>query len=137
MEILKYAAFTTDPLGGNPAGVILDAVGLSDAQMQTIAAEVGFSESAFMTDRIDNTIRVRYFSPLAEVPFCGHATIAAAVAHAEHFGAGQLIFDTNAGKVTISSDTDASGAISATLVSVAPRTKELSTLDLEALLDAL
>jgi PhzF family phenazine biosynthesis protein len=137
MEILKYAAFTNGPLGGNPAGVVLDAGGLSDEQMQAIAAQIGFSETAFMTSREGETIRVRYFSPLAEVPFCGHATIAAAVAHAKRFGAGELVFDTNAGQVTTSSETDATGATAATLVSVAPRTKELTSKDLDALLIAL
>lgn len=137
MDILKYAAFTKDPCGGNPAGVVIDASELSDEQMQTTAAQIGFSETAFMTSRNGDTIRVRYFSPLAEVAFCGHATIAAAVAHGERFGTGELIFDTNAGKVVASSERDASGSTAATLVSVAPRTKELTAQDLEALLTAL
>ena len=46
-EILRYAAFTRDGEGGNPAGVILDATGLDAPQMLAIAAEVGYSESAF------------------------------------------------------------------------------------------
>jgi len=79
--VLRYAAFTTDASGGNPAGVVLDARGLDDQTMQAIAAEVGYSETAFLTDRA-----VRYFSPKAEVPFCGHATIATAVARAELIG---------------------------------------------------
>ena len=48
MEILRYAAFTTVPDGGNPAGVVLDATDASDAEMQRVAAEVGYSETAFM-----------------------------------------------------------------------------------------
>ena len=51
-EILEYAAFTTDPAGGNPAGVVLDASGLDDAQMLAIAAELGHSESAFVTGAV-------------------------------------------------------------------------------------
>ena len=48
-EILRYAAFTDTPEGGNPAGVVLDASGLDDAEMQAIAADVGYSETAFVT----------------------------------------------------------------------------------------
>src|SRR5688572_20352815 len=48
-EILRYAAFTDRPNGGNPAGVVLDAAGLDDEAMQRIAAEVDFSETAFVT----------------------------------------------------------------------------------------
>ena len=75
-EILRYAAFTDRPGGGNPAGVVLDASGLDDAAMQTIAAEVGYSETAFATEAPDGALTVRYFTPKTEVTFCGHATIA-------------------------------------------------------------
>ena len=74
--ILRYTAFTDTPEGGNPAGVVLDASALSDAEMQQIAADLGYSESAFVTARADGEYDVRYFSPAMEVPFCGHATIA-------------------------------------------------------------
>ncbi len=79
-EILRITAFTDDPNGGNPAGVVLDATGLSDGEMLGIAKELGFSESSFVTARADGDFDVRYFSPDMEVPFCGHATIATAVA---------------------------------------------------------
>jgi len=64
-EILRYAAFTVDGKGGNPAGVVLDASGLDAAQMQAIATEVGDSETAFLlaTDTRPNVYDVRYFSP--------------------------------------------------------------------------
>ncbi|HEY5821046.1 MAG TPA: PhzF family phenazine biosynthesis isomerase, partial [Propionibacteriaceae bacterium] len=75
-EILHYAAFTQHGSGGNPAGVVLDAGGLEDVEMQSIAADLGYSETAFLWPRADepNVYDVRYFSPLREVPFCGHAT---------------------------------------------------------------
>ena len=82
-EILRFAAFTDDPTGGNPAGVVLDADRLVDAEMLRIAAEVGFSETAFVTGRRGDPgadLRIRYFSPRARVDFCGHATVATAVA---------------------------------------------------------
>ena len=51
--VLRYSAFTTDPSGGNPAGVVLDARGLSDDAMQRIAADVGYSETAFLLPRAE------------------------------------------------------------------------------------
>jgi PhzF family phenazine biosynthesis protein len=79
--VLRYSAFTDNPAGGNPAGVVLDARGMTEAAMLAAAAEVGYSESAFLTPR-DNAREydVRFYSAVAEVPFCGHATIASAVA---------------------------------------------------------
>ncbi len=61
--ILRYTAFTDSPEGGNPAGVVLDASALSDERMQEIAAELGYSETAFATARDDGGYDVRYFSP--------------------------------------------------------------------------
>ena len=70
--------------------------------MQRIAAEVNYSETAFLPPRADepNVYDVRYFAPLQEVPFCGHATIASAVALAEREPAAEMIFHTPAGLVT-------------------------------------
>jgi len=68
-------AFAKTPHGGNPAGVCLDQ-GLSDANMQNIAAQVGFSETAFVMDSRKADGRVRFFTPVTEVDLCGHATIA-------------------------------------------------------------
>ena len=101
MEILRYAAFTTIPTGGNPAGVVLDATGATDAEMQRIAADLGYSETAFLVPTGPYTATVRYFAPAAEVPFCGHATIAAAVARAERFGIGPLTLDSVAGPISV------------------------------------
>lgn len=135
-QILRYVAFSADPRGGNPAGVVLDARGLDDETMQSIAADVGFSETAFLTDDGNGGFGVRYFSPLAEVPFCGHATIAMAVAHAERHGPGMLALTTRAGLVTVST-TARDGAITATLTSVPPRSAAVRDDDLSMLLAAL
>ncbi|MFD5164458.1 PhzF family phenazine biosynthesis protein [Streptomyces hawaiiensis] len=134
MEILRYVAFSTDPEGGNPAGVVLDASGADDAAMLATAAEVGYSETAFVVEACDGSLNVRYFSPLAEVPFCGHATIATAVAHAERHGTGRLLLRTAAGLVTVTTDRAADGTVVATLVSVAPRTAPIEEADLAELL---
>ena len=135
-EILRYVAFSADPDGGNPAGVVLDAGGLDEATMQSIAADVGFSETAFLIDSGDGTCDVRYFSPLAEVPFCGHATIATAIAYAERHGTGMLVFTTLAGPVTVTT-AERDGAITATLTSVPPRSAALRDDDLSMLLTIL
>ncbi|ARQ71089.1 PhzF family phenazine biosynthesis protein [Streptomyces marincola] len=138
-DILRYAAFTSDPAGGNPAGVVLDATGLDEAEMLRIAAEVGYSETAFLTrapEGGDGAFAVRYFSPLAEVPFCGHATVAAAVALAERGAPGELTFRTRAGAVPVAvSATD--GAPSATLTSVPPYQEPVDPADLAEALAAL
>jgi len=105
--------------------------------MLRIAAEVGFSETAFLTPHEDGGFGVRYFSPLVEVPFCGHATIALAVAHAERHGTGQLRLATAAGPVTVSSQRAADGSVTATLVSVPPRTADIPAAELTDLLSAL
>ncbi|MBB2943816.1 PhzF family phenazine biosynthesis protein [Actinoplanes lutulentus] len=128
-DIARYVAFSSDPSGGNPAGVVLDAAGLDDDQMQKIAAEVGYSETAFVTGPAGAGLRVRYFSPLAEVPFCGHATVATAVA----LGPGSHLFVTNAGEVPVVVSTDGV----ATLTSVDPHVTDLAADDLAALLGAL
>lgn len=132
-DVLRYSAFTTDPAGGNPAGVVLDARHLSDIDMQRIAADVGYSETAFLLPRADGAFDVRYFSPLAEVPFCGHATIAATVAHAVAYGAGEKVLHTRAGRVSVRVDPQ----LSATLTSVEPRVAALEDADLDRILTAL
>jgi PhzF family phenazine biosynthesis protein len=137
MEILRYAAFSADPAGGNPAGVVLDAAGADDALMLKVAAEVGYSETAFLTPRGGDRFGIRFFSPLAEVAFCGHATIASAVAYAERHRPGPLRLDTRAGLIEVSTVAAPDATITATLTSVAPRTEPLTTEDLTALLAAL
>ncbi|WP_331452406.1 PhzF family phenazine biosynthesis protein [Streptomyces sp. SS162] len=141
-EILHYTAFSADPGGGNPAGVVLDASGLEPADMLAIAAEVGYSESVFLTappeglGEAGRAYTVRYFSPLAEVPFCGHATIAAAVALGERIGPGDLVFATRAGEVPVSV-TVRDGAPRATLTSVEPYVAEAADEDVAEALEAL
>jgi len=138
-EILRYAAFSSDPAGGNPAGVVLDAAGLDAAEMQRIAAEVDFAETAFVTGtRGDGARQVRYFSPIAEVPFCGHATIATAVAIVERGDADgdAIVFATPVGDIRIEVERRADG-IAAAFTSVAPSVSDLPTADRDAILDLL
>lgn len=126
IDVLHYTAFSSDPAGGNPAGVVLDAGRLDEATMLAVAAEVGYSETAFITSTTaERAFSVRYFSPTTEVPFCGHATVATAVALAERLGAGDLLFSTPAGEVPVSVAADASGTLRATMTSVEPRVEEV------------
>lgn len=136
-EILRYTAFSADPAGGNPAGVVLDASGMDEEAMLAVAADLGYSESAFLTERTgEGAYTIRYFSPKAEVPFCGHATVATALALAERDGPGELEFATAAGPVPVSVAREG-GELRATLTSVAPRVEETAAADLAEALAAL
>lgn len=77
VTVYTLNAFSRDVRGGNPAGVVLDAQGLSDEEMRAIAAEVGFSETAFLLPSETCDAKVRFFTPTDEVDFCGHATVGA------------------------------------------------------------
>jgi PhzF family phenazine biosynthesis protein len=68
--------FIANGEGGNPAGIVLDASNLSAKQMQSVAHQIGASETAFMLSDKDATRKLRFFTPTVEVPLCGHATIA-------------------------------------------------------------
>ncbi len=139
--VLRYAAFTDTADGGNPAGIVLDASGLTAGQMLAIAAQVGYSETAFLTarsaDAAEREYDVRYFSPEMEVSFCGHATIAAGVALAERIGTGELLFHIAAGDVPVKTMRNEAGDFAATLRSVVPAIHSLEPVDLELALSAL
>lgn len=99
MKLLRIAAFSDGAIGGNPAGVALCEALPAVADMQRIAAEVGFSETVFAAP-VDDAWRVRYFAPQSEVPFCGHATIALGSALA--LAHGNRVFELKLNNVVIS-----------------------------------
>ena len=111
-DLLRLAAFTTEPSGGNPAGVwIGDALPPAE-EMQRLAADVGYSETAFLAPDGSGDargLRVRYFSPVKEVDFCGHATIASGVALAERGWPASMVLRTNDGEVGLEVDRDGDG----------------------------
>ena len=76
MNVWRLSAFPKTPNGGNPAGVVLDASTLTEQQMQQIAHEVGYSETAFVLPSDVADFRLRFFTTTDEVDLCGHATIA-------------------------------------------------------------
>ena len=125
IEILRYTAFASEPGGGNPAGIVLDAAELSDDEMLDIARQVAYPETAFVVGETPTGPRVRYFSPAAEVPFCGHATIATAVVLAERDGLGRRVFTTAAGEVALDATSGPNGGVQVAMTSVEPATRPI------------
>jgi PhzF family phenazine biosynthesis protein len=76
MKTYFVDSFTNEKFKGNPAAVCLPDIELDAESMQKIAAEIGFSETAFIKQIKDNTYSIRFFSPKTEIPLCGHATLA-------------------------------------------------------------
>lgn len=76
MRPVTVDAFSSVPFGGNPAGVALFENKLPDeAEMRFIAAQMGYSETAFILPLGGNEFQIRYFTPVEEVELCGHATV--------------------------------------------------------------
>ncbi|MEP6621835.1 MAG: PhzF family phenazine biosynthesis protein [bacterium] len=132
----RVTAFATLPTGGNPAGVWVGDAFPSDTEMQQIAADVGYSETAFVVPATGLHRRVRYFSPEAEVSFCGHATIASGVVLGNTEGDGQYVFHTAVGAVPVAVGL-ADGMREAALTSVTPRHEPASDALLTSVLAAL
>lgn len=124
-SLFLLSAFTTTPTGGNPAGVWIGNELPDSAEMQRIAADVGFSETAFLAPTTGATRTVRYFSPEAEVPFCGHATIASGVQLGDLHGEGTFLFRTSIGDVKVEVRIT-NGLGEASLTSVEPRHSPVS-----------
>jgi PhzF family phenazine biosynthesis protein len=89
-RLYQVDSFATDKFAGNPAGVIPNADGLTELEMQKIARELNNSETAFLfvPETSDCDVHVRFFTPKKEVPTCGHATIAAHYVRALERGLG-------------------------------------------------
>lgn len=77
-RIAQVDAFTAEPFRGNPAGVCVLDEAKQDAWMQNVAAEMNLAETAFLRERPDGDYDLRWFTPVAEVDLCGHATLASA-----------------------------------------------------------
>jgi len=122
----RLAAFSGDPGGGNPAGVWIGEALPDDVEMQRIAAEVGYSETAFVAPAHGTERVIRYFSPQTEVTFCGHATIAAGVVFGETDGDGVYRLRTPVGEVPVVVAVH-DGVREASLTSVEPKVAPAST----------
>ena len=105
VPVLHVDVFTDRPFAGNPAAAVLDADGLSEAQMQEMAAEMGKAGTAFVSapTRSDAHRRLRMFSPTRELGYSGHTTIAAvhALREAGRLPGGRVTFETLSGLVRV------------------------------------
>jgi PhzF family phenazine biosynthesis protein len=134
--LYRLCAFTIDPEGGNPAGVWIGDELPAVEEMQKIAAEVGFSETAFVAPATGFDRTIRYYSPEVEVPFCGHATIATGVVLGKERGSGTYNLSTSVGIVPV--DVIQEGNYyRAALTSVEPKQTEISAGSLAEILAAI
>jgi PhzF family phenazine biosynthesis protein len=77
MKTYFVDSFTNQKFKGNPAAVCIAETNLDNATMQSIATEIGFSETAFISNISGNNYSIRFFTPKKEILLCGHATLAA------------------------------------------------------------
>ena len=111
LAMTQWDVFSSRPLEGNSLAVILDARGLTDAEMQSIAKEMNLSETTFILPRDaaierEHGIRVRIFTVQEELPFAGHPTLGTAFAlrglgNGEKTGAEKIVLELNVGKVPV------------------------------------
>jgi len=118
-SLFRFSAFSSSPEGGNPAGIWIGDTLPAPEVMQQIAAEVGFSETAFVAPASGQNRIVRYYSPEAEVSFCGHATIATGIVFGKTQGDGTYRLATAVGEVPVTVRT-IDGIYEASLTSVTP-----------------
>jgi trans-2,3-dihydro-3-hydroxyanthranilate isomerase len=118
--------FSTQVFGGNPLAVVLDAQGLTTSQMQSVAAEFNYAETAFVLPprEPDHTAQVRIFTPRTEVPFAGHPNVGTAVVLARELdakgGPDQMVFEEGAGLVLIRLLRDDAAVVGAELAAPKP-----------------
>lgn len=117
--------FTNQRFGGNPLAVFPDARGMSDSEMQSLAAEFNLSETTFVLPPDDsaNTARVRIFTRTTEMPFAGHPNVGTGYVLAQQGRDknGKLLFEELAGLVEVQIERDGSGApVGATIAAPQP-----------------
>ncbi|MGO9488135.1 MAG: PhzF family phenazine biosynthesis protein [Solirubrobacteraceae bacterium] len=113
--------FAANPLEGNQLAVFTDGRGLSPAQMQVLAAELKLSESVFLLPpESGGDVRVRIFTPAAELPFAGHPLLGSAVVLAAASGRPAVVLETAAGPVAVEIEPAEGRAVSATMSQPVP-----------------
>src|SRR5664280_952231 len=119
--------FTDRAFGGNPLAVVLDAGGLSTAQMQAIASEFNYSETTFVLPPRDaaNDAQVRIFTVNREIPFAGHPNVGTAFVLATRAAKppARLKFEEGAGLVPVEILSERGGVIGAELTAPKPLSK--------------
>ena len=105
MKYYVVDAFADKLFAGNPAGVCLPDIALSEAQMQSIAFENNLAETAFLIER-DGYYDLRWFAPETEIDLCGHATLASAfvLMSTVHTDLNDVVFHTQSGVLNVSRD---------------------------------
>ncbi len=130
IQVYHVDAFTDQIFGGNAAGVVPEAVGLNEHDMQKIARELNLSETAFLFPSNDRNYDyvVRYFTPSREIDFCGHATVGLSWVMAMEYGwmekASQIRLKTNIGIVPVEWSMQEKKLNSVVMTQVAPKTKQ-------------
>jgi|SRR4051794_3785406 trans-2,3-dihydro-3-hydroxyanthranilate isomerase len=127
-EFVTVDVFTDRRFGGNPLAVVMNAEGLTTAQMQSIAGEFNLSETTFVLPPKDpaHTAEVRIFTPKAELPFAGHPNVGTAFVLATRGGASgredgdRLVFEEKAGLVPLDLLKDGASIVGARLTAPQP-----------------
>ena len=132
----RLSAFAETATGGNPAGVWVGEALPDEETMQQIAADVGFSETAFISPATGIDRTVRYFSPEMEISFCGHATIAAGAVLGSAGGKATYQLTTSVGIVPVTVRS-IDGRVEVSLRSVEPQHKLASKAVLDEVLPIL
>jgi len=139
IQVHQVDAFTRQRFTGNPAGVVLDADQLGDAEMLAIARELNNADTAFILapDQPDHDVRARFFTPRTEVGFVGHATIAAHYVLSSLHGGGARRQRSKAGLFDIEVRGSGEDRRIAVRQSCPPLGRELNERERLAVLDAL
>ncbi len=129
INVFHYDAFTDKPNKGNPAGVVLEAYGLTEKEMQRIAEKVGYNETTFVLSSEVGDIRMRYFTPGFEMDLCGHGTVGTIYALREKGlleEKSNLTIETKAGILPIQIDVNEKGETFIKMRQAAPQFKDFA-----------
>ena len=129
INVFHYDAFTNKPNMGNPAGIVLDADGLTEEEMQRIAEKVGYNETTFVLSSEVADIRMRYFTPGFEMDLCGHGTVGTIFALRERGlleEKASLTIETKAGILPIQIGVNENGETFIKMRQAAPQFKEFT-----------
>ncbi|MDQ0872740.1 PhzF family phenazine biosynthesis protein [Paenibacillus sp. V4I3] len=129
IKVYHYDAFSHIPNMGNPAGVVLEGEKLSDDDMQKIAEQVGFNETAFPLKSEKADLKIRFFTPGHEMNLCGHATMATIYAMKTKGLLGdqtELTIETKAGVLSIRLESQLNKGIYITMQQAPPQFQEFN-----------
>jgi PhzF family phenazine biosynthesis protein len=129
VKVYHYDAFSSKPNKGNPAGVVLEGNDLTEKEMQEIALNVGFNETAFPVKSDVADLRIRYFTPGHEMNLCGHATMATIYALKSKGllkGKNDLTIETRAGILPIRINSTIDNELYITMKQASPQFEEFS-----------